>query len=75
MIFLKHILNKSIKRGLLFLLMLLPFIVISQNSIETDISLAEQFYEDGEIEKALELYESVYEKTSFHNDIYQKRRF
>lgn len=67
MIFLKHILNKSIKSGQVFLLMLLPFIVFPQNSIETDISLAEQFYEDGEIEKALELYESIYEKTSFQN--------
>lgn len=67
MIFKTHIINKSIKRGLVFLLMLLPFIGFAQNSIETDISLAEQFYENGEVDKALELYESVYERTSFQN--------
>ncbi len=62
-----HTLFKSTLKAILAIMVLLPFLLSAQNSVETDLKLAEQFYENNEIEKALSLYEEVYEKTSFSN--------
>ncbi|MDB9775107.1 tetratricopeptide repeat protein [Vicingaceae bacterium] len=63
----KHNILKSIIRTVLVLAMLLPFLVSAQNTVETDLKLADQFYENNEVEKALSIYEEIYEKTSFFN--------
>tara|TARA_R110002049_G_scaffold41623_1_gene125085 strand:- start:3369 stop:5222 length:1854 start_codon:yes stop_codon:yes gene_type:complete len=56
---------RSIIRTTLVLAMLLPLFVFAQNTVETDLKLADQFYEDNEVEKALSIYEEIYNKTSF----------
>lgn len=63
----QHNIFKSIIRTFLVLAMLLPFLVSAQNPVETDLQLADQFYENNEVEKALSIYEEIYEKTSFFN--------
>ena len=40
---------------------LFPFALFSQNSIETKMSLADDFFQNNEIEKALDLYLEIYE--------------
>ncbi len=60
-----HTLYKSTLKATSAIMVLLPFLLSAQNSVETDLKLADQFYESDEIEKALSLYEEVYEKTSF----------
>lgn len=66
MIYKLNKIHRSIIRTVSVLAMLLPFLASAQNSIETDIKLADQFYENNEVDKALSIYEEVYEKTSFH---------
>lgn len=80
MIYTLNKIHRSIIRTVSVLAMLLPFLASAQNSIETDIKLADQFYENNEVAKALSIYEEVYEKTSFHTtykkllDIYLEQK-
>jgi tetratricopeptide (TPR) repeat protein len=62
-----HTFYKSTFKAISAIMVLLPFLLSGQNSVETDLKLADQFYKNNEVTKALSIYEEIYEKTTFFN--------